>query len=901
MTVVPSAIDTSAIDAYVGGKVGAARIARGLSQTALGDAIGLSFQQIQSCEKGALHIGADRLCEIAKVLGVPVTSFFEGAPHGEAAAAAAATGTALDLEILRHLSRAPDEVVKQAVLRLIRTAPAGRAGEAAPHEPRSARPRRSDQATPGRRRMRGRHFAHAAVDRDPAQWQNLAAHLRAVSALAAVRAEPFGAGRLAALAGLLHDLGKYGKAFQTHLLEGGAAPDHVSAGVQEVLRLAAEGPDGFAVQLAAFCIAGHHDGLPDRDGHPGSLAELCVTAAPPLAPGWRSEIAPDAANLFPHGFRWHDRAFLPFQLAMLGRMVFSCLVDADIVDAEQVRATARGEAADPGAPGLPDVAEALAASLDAHVADGLPNAEESSAGRLPDAIAGARAAAARPRGVFSLTAPAGTSRTLAALGFALDHARHHGMARIVHAAPAALDGTAALLRTVLGEEVVLEHAMTIEAERPAAADTRGLVMEDWAAPVVATSHAELFESLFAASPARCRRLHRLAGTVILLEEPQAIALPVLRACVAALEELTLNYGCTVVLCAGVPPALAAPRLAGGLQIGLDRSLAPPPATPAPHAMLRLQPGATRTDNLLAALATAPQALVVVNGRRQAQALYHAGRAAGLEGLLHLSAGQVAADRQRTLAKARRELAAGRPCRLVATCLVEMAGALDFPLVWRAEAGLDRLLQATALCNRDGRRPARASLVTVFRPAGTGAPPELEPFVEAMRQVARRHEDLLSPEAMAAYLDEAYGRREEAELDRIVLRQAGAADRRASVLGCFTISTGQTRFAYRSVADAFRLDEGGLEPVIVAAEERAQHVLAALAGGRLQPGEAARALQPHLVAVPAAARRRLVESGHVAFVDPARQFAVLRDDSLYCPREGLLWWQADGQDGADVLA
>jgi len=117
-------IATAVIDVYVGGKVGAARIARGLSQTALGDAVGLSFQQIQSCEKGILHIGADRLCEIAKVLGVPVTAFFEGAPRGAAVSPFAATGNALDLEILRHLSQTPDEALKQAVLHLISAAPA---------------------------------------------------------------------------------------------------------------------------------------------------------------------------------------------------------------------------------------------------------------------------------------------------------------------------------------------------------------------------------------------------------------------------------------------------------------------------------------------------------------------------------------------------------------------------------------------------------------------------------------------------------------------------------------------------------------------------------------------------------------------------------------------------------
>src|SRR4051794_40654313 len=113
-----------AIDRYVGGKLAAARGARGLSQTALGDAVGLTFRQIQKYEKGLVRIGAGRLCDIARVLGVPVKSFFEGAPLADAAATADAVPKIdlLDLEILRHLSRTASEDVKRAVLDLIKAA-----------------------------------------------------------------------------------------------------------------------------------------------------------------------------------------------------------------------------------------------------------------------------------------------------------------------------------------------------------------------------------------------------------------------------------------------------------------------------------------------------------------------------------------------------------------------------------------------------------------------------------------------------------------------------------------------------------------------------------------------------------------------------------------------------------
>ena len=128
------------------------------------------------------------------------------------------------------------------------------------------------------------YYAHSTEDPDRDRWQRLAEHLANVSREAAARAELFGAGRTAALAGLFHDLGKYAPAFQAYISGTGESPDHATAGAREIMALDLRGNDGFAAQLAAFCVAGHHAGLPDRFGGEASLDKRLRKTLPALDP-----------------------------------------------------------------------------------------------------------------------------------------------------------------------------------------------------------------------------------------------------------------------------------------------------------------------------------------------------------------------------------------------------------------------------------------------------------------------------------------------------------------------------------------------------------------------------------------------------------------------------------------
>lgn len=733
------------------------------------------------------------------------------------------------------------------------------------------------------------YYAHSLDDADDrSRWHRLADHLRDTGDLAAGFARSFGVDKAAGLAGLLHDLGKYSRPFQARL-EGSKVPvDHARAGAVEVRNLVRGNPDpwdGFMAQLVSYAIAGHHAGLPDWQG----LAARLEEDRPAIDPIWREELSVDTRGLKPSLKPHPSRT--AFQLGFLGRMLFSCLVDADFKDTERFYAQAAGAVVDRDWPKLPDIIDRLIDRFDACMAD--KQTKAGSVNRLRrEILSHMRGKAEMAPGLFTLTVPTGGGKTLASLGFALDHAKRHGLERIVYAIPftSILDQTAAVFRDVLGEDVILEHHSAIEEEKatsPEQRDKLRLAMEDWAAPIVLTTNVQLFESLFADRPSRCRKLHNLARSVIILDEAQTLPLPLLKPCVAAIDELARNYGASVVLCTATQPALDLRHFGGKGDMGLaleGRELAPDPdglATQFKRVTIR-DGGRLDDDRLVAALGEHPQGLVIVNSRKHALSLYRKAEREGLDGLIHLSTRHYAAHRRRSLAEVRQRLKDGRPCRLIATSLVEAGVDLDFPRVWRAEAGLDQIAQAAGRCNRENERPVEDSIVTVFTAPDDPPPREIAQLAEAYRRMADKHGDHLSPAALQDYFREVYWSK-------------GAALDSRDILTRFKVDRSGIACDYRTVAEDFRMIDSGMLPVIVAREAEAREALAMLGRDAVSARGVARKLQPFIVQVPPKARARLQAKGHVTFEQERRfgaQFAVLRTDSFYREDTGLLWEDVD---------
>lgn len=744
-------------------------------------------------------------------------------------------------------------------------------------------------------------FAHSILNRAEEQWEPLSGHLNEVSRLAGRYGEAFGAGALCATAGLFHDLGKYSAAFQARLRGSAAMVDHSTAGAA-IVNGVVPASERHLAELIGYAIAGHHAGLPDRRGTTGSsLSErLAGFDERTLDAAWRQELAGAVGPLMP-SLCWvkGDKERLAFQFALLGRMVFSALVDADFKATEAFYASVGGYRPDREWPALGERIDDLIARLDREFARLGP--PQNRVVELRAEILGhVRSKAGEAPGLFTLTVPTGGGKTLTSLAFALEHARRHRKRRIIYAIPftAIIDQTAMQFRDILGEDVVLEHHSAVELPvqlRSARADSdfadRGklrLAMEDWAAPVVVTTNVQLFESLFASRTSAARKLHNIANSVIVLDEAQTLPRPLLMPILRAIEALARDYGVSIVLCTATQPALDERHLTGGLALE-GRELAPDPARLArelKRVTLR-QAGSLDDAALIEELAAAPQGLVIVNSRRHALALFQAAQARCLDGLVHLSTRMCAAHRQPLIAQIKARLKDG-PCRVISTSLIEAGVDVDFPRVWRAEAGLDGIAQAAGRCNREGTRPVKESVVTLFTAPENPPPAEIRGLVSDRLRMQGSFDDLFAPDAMTRYFEEIYWRVGPERLD------VGRMDKE-SILKKFAIDAGHTEFSYRSAAENFRMIESGMVPVILPFDAAARAAIDRLSVEAISSGRLARDLQPYTVQVPPRAREQLLANGKVAFRSPdlrADQFAVLEDEALYDEEVGLVWENAE---------
>lgn len=629
------------------------------------------------------------------------------------------------------------------------------------------------------------YFAHSANGNG--DWHRLAEHLVGVSKMAKEFLQGWNGAEEAALAGLLHDLGKYGDRFQARLRGKDKGLDHWSQGASLALRHRAV--------AAALAIEGHHIGL--QRGSKDSLRRLLpVNLSAAVLPGLTlSEPNVERLELLAAGDGIKVSSPSSFVLnswaqavsAMLDvRLLFSCLVDADFLDTEShFEGDAQGKRLRPEGPKL-DASAALAA-LDTHMAalrgaTGAQVAVRQARETLWSAVIRAGQA---ERGAFTLTAPTGSGKTLAMLKFALEHSKKHGLKRIVLAVPflTVIEQTACIYRTVFKtfqDNFVLEHhslaGLGAEAEQRDAEGAnerqRRLLAENWDAPIVLTTNVQLLESLFSNRPSSCRKLHNLMDSVILFDEaqslPQHLAVPTL----AALSHLSAAYRSTVVFATATQPAfdtlneavknhavngwkpIEAVAEHPALFAGLKRVVVSWPET-----------GKKNTWTQLAAeLRGVDQALMVVNLKRHALTLLN--ELTGTENMFHLSTNLCAEHRRAVMEKVRAQLAAGLPCRLVSTQCVEAGVDVDFPIVFRAMAPLEAIAQAAGRCNREGRlnEQGRLGEVVVFEQDEEGGWRKRFPthsyyqatqVTQALLKLHDNNLDINDPEVFRAYYHRLY--------------------------------------------------------------------------------------------------------------------------------------------------
>lgn len=605
----------------------------------------------------------------------------------------------------------------------------------------------------------------AHISEDHSREQTVYEHLTGTAELAKQFAAAFGAEEDGYLLGLLHDIGKYSDAFQ-HRLDGGVRVDHSTAGAKEAC--------AHGVGYLALAIAGHHGGIPNFGSRADTQndATLSGRLKRDLEPydDWKTEVTLPPVK--PFNMREFNTGF---RLSFYIRMLFSCLVDADFIDTETFMDGALAPR------GNYDALPALLDRLETYIAPWYPPKAELNRKRCAILDACKASGSTAAPGVYTLTVPTGGGKTTAAMAFALTAAVQNCMSRVIYAAPytSIIDQNADTFEKIFGTENVIEHHSSAEylfSESPNPAEYRKmLAAENWDAPVIATTTVQLFESLFASKPARCRKLHNLANSVLILDEVQTLPMPYLKPFTAALAELARKYGVIVVLCP--------------------------------------------------------------------------------------------AHRKARIKEIRERLKIGLPCRVVSTSLIEAGVDVDFPRVYREEAGLDFVLQAAGRCNREGKRPLDESLVTVFTVQNTTPPPYMRQPAAAMKNISKRMEDITSLAAIRAYFEfyrDLYGKE---DLDR------------EKILKAFESGT----LPFASVAEKVRVIESCTTPVYIPIDQGEALV------ERLYRGERSRALFRKLgqysVNVYPQQLAALREAGAVQSIDDGALY-VLADPRRYDSALGL---------------
>lgn len=720
-------------------------------------------------------------------------------------------------------------------------------------------------------------FAHSTEENDQSGWHLLSDHLCETGKLAAENAAYFDGNSMATIAGRLHDLGKYTRDFQDKLEGHSLKVDHSTRGAQVAIERF-----GNSGRLLAYGIAGHHAGLANgRDrGERTPLTERLIKELPCLEPQWQNEIELAEKTSLPSNFDVNqERGY--FQLSFLGRMLFSSLVDADFRDTEAF--FARTEGRDVERKGFPTL-EQLRDRLNETLAQFRPDTPLNETRK--DILEHARGKAEEAPGLFSMTVPTGGGKTLTSLAFALDHAIQHGLRRVIFVIPftSIVEQNAAVFRSALGDlgnQAILEHHSAFRDDRetaPQSGEKLRRAMENWEAPIVVTTSVQFFESLYADRPSTCRKLHNVSGSVVILDEAQTLPLKLLRPCIAVMDELARNYRTSLVLCTATQPALKEhDEFKGGLPD--VRELAPEPKNlfqKLKRVELR-HVGRWSDTEIAQRLTDNNQALCIVNNRRHARALYEAIK--DQPGARHLTTLMCAAHRSNFLGEIREMLNQGEPCRLVSTSLIEAGVDVDFPLVLRAETGLDSIAQAAGRCNREGKRDPSASPVDVFSGADEWpTPPELEQFAQAARSIFRHYpDDPLSLDAINSYFRELYWQKGESKLDEHDILSRIAAGQIDNI-------------PYEWMAQSFRMIESTMVPIIIPYDTTARETLNALRYAN-HVGGLARKLQPYLVQIPEQGYKALRSVGAIQAVQPDRfgeQFLELANPDLYDDRYGLNW-------------
>ncbi|MFA5878936.1 MAG: CRISPR-associated helicase Cas3' [Candidatus Margulisiibacteriota bacterium] len=592
------------------------------------------------------------------------------------------------------------------------------------------------------------YFAHSHPQKS---WQPLEEHLLGVAEFSKKFAEQCSSGEWGYLAGLWHDLGKYSPDFQNYLKANSGYDeddqkqpkrDHTSAGAifaKEVL------PKLYPP--LAYCIAGHHAGLLNYYSELGISGDLQSRLK-------KQEFYDKIKEVIPENIKKNIslpiKPLPPEHMHLWIRMLFSCLIDADRLDTERFMKPESFEKR-----GKYNSISKLKELFEKYMEKVTQKSSKTKINQIRnDVLMQCIRSGKESPGFFSITVPTGGGKTLSSMAWALEHAIKYNKSRIIFAIPytSIITQTAQVYCDIFGEVNVIEHHSNLDEETNSL--EKKLATENWDAPIIVTTNVQLFESLFANRTSRCRKLHNLVNSIIILDEAQMLPPEFLKPIISTLKGLVENFGVSVLFSTATQPALTGAIGSGKAEFkGINPSNIKeivPNYQQLSNALKRVQlqipddvNQPTEWAEIACELQEHSQMLCIVNTRRDCRELYNLMP----EGTIHLSRLMCTAHIMDTIADIKKRLEMKEPIRVISTQLIEAGVDIDFPVVYRALAGLDSIAQSAGRCNREGKlnQVGSIGLTKVFCSVK-------EPPPGLMRKGADTLKELLHTQAGSDFLD-----------------------------------------------------------------------------------------------------------------------------------------------------
>lgn len=581
-------------------------------------------------------------------------------------------------------------------------------------------------------------------------------HLQKTSVLSGKYAESFGEQNAGNWMGLFHDAGKASILFQEMLSGKEHHINHAAAGAA---LLYSQNPQ------IARAIYGHHDGLvwsilpdlkrsqqePDsKDSQTGKRfavsgkKQYCDTAnfmhTIPNVPAEQPVLNPDAVSYY---------KALPEMLHT--RMLLSCLCDADytatashydssVMDHTELHCVDGAQILD----ALTMFRQRIISQSDA----------DQKLNEIRNAVyESCLHAAEQTPGLFTLTAPTGTGKTLALLAFAARHAAIYQKQRIIIVLPflSIISQNAKIYREICGD-ILEAHSMASYGEE----ENVRMFAEQWNAPVIITTSIKFFESFFGSRPSDLRFLHNIANSVIVFDEAQSIPQELTGVTIETMRCLCESFRSTVLFSTATQPAF---------DVRKDVLYQPYEIVQSPASLYeqthrvevnwRLNPS-TSFEQIAEEIAAQNSVCCVLNRKDHTQKLYELLRKLCQDdSCFHISTDMCKAHRDAVIQNITERLKTGQPCRLISTSCIEAGVDLDFAVMFRALGPLEALVQCAGRCNRNGRQSGRMTVFVPDEPKQYPTPGYRNAAEKVKLLLSRHPVDLCNPEHIREYYTELF--------------------------------------------------------------------------------------------------------------------------------------------------